>query len=180
MLEAYISWVIENPILSAMIQFGLLGTLGEVISFSLKNKKLSIPCSLLQLVFKIFAWAILGVIIKVGFTGMKGFILALIEYRLLPTAFNTGFLWAFSVSVITNILFGPQMMAFHRLEDNLIMRQKGFDGIGTAWKTLIWFWIPAHTITFLLPAQFQIGLAALWSIVLGIIMGATKQVKSEV
>lgn len=179
MLNAYASWVTQNPILSAMIQFGILGTVGEVISSSIKNKRLSKPCSWLQLVLKILAWAVLGVIIKVGFTGMKGFIYALIEHGLLPISFNKGFLWAFSVSVITNVLFGPQMMAFHRLEDNLIMQQKGFQGILTAWKTLIWFWIPAHTITFLLPAEYQVGLAALWSIVLGIIMGATKKNRAE-
>jgi hypothetical protein len=36
---------------------------------------------------------------------------------------------------------------------------------------MIWFWIPAHTITFSLPTDFQIGLAALWSVVLGVILG---------
>ena len=174
MLNEYIAWVTNAPILSAMIQFGLLGTMGEVISFSIKSKKLSIPCTWIQLVFKVFAWAILGIIIKIGFTGMKGFILALIEHEFLPDSFKGGFLWASSVSVITNVLFGPQMMAFHRLEDNIIMKQKGFEGIKKAWMTLLWFWIPAHIITFLLPTQFQIGLAALWSIALGIIMGATK------
>ncbi|MCJ7695963.1 MAG: hypothetical protein MUO40_11140 [Anaerolineaceae bacterium] len=179
MLNAYVLWVTNNPILSAVIQFGLLGTTGEAISLSLKNKKVSLPGTWFQTFLKVIAWAVLGVIIKIGFTGMKGFVSALIEHQLLPASFGKGFFWAFSVSVITNVLFGPQMMAFHRLEDNLIMRQKGFDGIVLAWKTLIWFWIPAHTITFLLPAQFQIGLAALWSIALGIIMGTTKQVKAE-
>ena len=67
------------------------------------------------------------------------------------------------------------MMAFHRLEDNLILRRKGFAGITTAWKTLLWFWIPAHTVTFSLPADYQIGLAALWSLALGVIMGLTKK-----
>ena len=51
------------------------------------------------------------------------------------------------------------------------MKSKGYEGIQKAWFTLIWFWIPAHTITFSLPKDFQIGLAAVWSVVLGIIMG---------
>ncbi len=63
------------------------------------------------------------------------------------------------------------MMLFHRLEDNLIMREWSWGGLRKAWFTLIWFWIPAHTVTFSLPREFQIGLAALWSVALGVIMG---------
>ena len=174
-MQTYLSWVTQNPLLSAAIQFAILGTLGEVISFSVQKKKLAIPCTWLQLLGKVIAWAVLGIVIKYGFAGMKGFVQALLDHQLLPAFLSDGLGWAFTVSLFTNILFGPQMMAFHRVEDNLILRQKGFQGITKAWKTLIWFWIPAHTITFLLPADLQIGLAAVWSLVLGIIMGATKK-----
>ena len=174
-MEFYLNWVILNPLLSAAIQFAILGTLGEIISFSIQRRKIAIPCTWMQLVFKGIAWAVLGIVIKYGFAGMKGFTQALLDHELLPAFLGFGLGWAFAVSVFTNIFFGPQMMAFHRLEDNLILGQKGFHGITTAWKTLIWFWIPAHTITFLLPADLQIGLAALWSLVLGIIMGASKK-----
>ena len=170
MISIYTQWVSANPIVSAMIQFGILGTLGEVIAFSIREKQVSIPCRWWQLGLKVVAWAILGLIIKVGFTGMKGFVTALIDHKLLPQVFRQGFLWAFSVSVFTNFLFGPQMMAFHRLEDNLIMNQRGYANIRRSWLTLIWFWIPAHTLTFMLPADLQIGLAALWSLALGILM----------
>lgn len=174
-MQFYLDWVTQNPLLSAAIQFAILGTLGEIISYSIQKKKVAIPCTWLQLLLKSIAWAVLGIVIKYGFAGMKGFTQALLDHQLLPTFLGSGLGWAFMVSVFTNILFGPQMMAFHRLEDNLILGRKGFQGITTAWKTLIWFWIPAHTITFLLPADLQIGLAALWSLVLGIIMGATKK-----
>jgi len=173
-MENYVAWVTNNPLISAAIQFAILGTLGEIISFSLLQKRVALPCSGLQLVGKVLAWALLGVIIKYGFAGMKGFTQALIDHRLLPGFLSQGIGWAFAVSVLTNIIFGPQMMAFHRLEDNLILGQKGFAGITRAWWTLIWFWIPAHTITFSLPTDFQIGLAALWGLVLGIIMGYSK------
>jgi len=174
MIATYTDWVASNPLLSAMIQFAILGTLGEIMSFSLRQKKVAIPSSWWQLILKMLAWAVLGMLIKLSFTGMKGFALALIEHGFLPLSFNDDLGWALTVSVLTNLLFGPQMMAFHRLEDNLIMRQKGFSGIQRSWWTLIWFWIPAHTLTFLLPADLQIGLAALWSLVLGLIMGLTR------
>jgi hypothetical protein len=174
-MEFYLNWVTSYPLLSAAIQFAFLGTLGEIISFSIQKKKLLIPCSWLQLLAKVFAWAVLGIVIKYGFAGMKGFTQSLLDHELVPAFLGTGLGWAFAVSVFTNVFFGPQMMVFHRLEDNLILGQKGFQGITNAWKTLIWFWIPAHTITFLLPPDLQISLAALWSLVLGIIMGATKK-----
>jgi hypothetical protein len=174
-MEIYLNWVTQNPFLSAAIQFGILGTLGEVVSFSIQKKKIAIPGTWLQILGKVFAWAVLGIVIKYGFAGMKGFTQALLDHQLLPAFMGAGLGWAFAVSVFTNVFFGPQMMAFHRLEDNLILGQRGFQGITNAWKTLIWFWIPAHTITFLLPADLQIGLAALWSLVLGIIMGATRK-----
>jgi len=174
-MQAYAAWVTQNPILSAAIQFAILGTLGEIISASLLMNRPALPCTPLQLLGKVFAWALLGVVIKYGFAGMKGFTSALLEHKMLPAFLGSGICWAFAVSVFTNVLFGPQMMTFHRVEDNLILRRKGFSGITTAWFTLIWFWIPAHTLTFSLPADYQIGLAALWSVVLGLIMGLTKK-----
>ncbi len=173
-MEGYVQWVTANPLLSAAIQFAILGTLDEVISASIQSRRFALPCAWWQLLAKMIAWAVLGVVIKYGFTGMKGFTRALLDHQLLPAFCNDGFGWALAVSVFTNTFFGPQMMAFHRIEDNLILGQKGFAGITRAWWTLVWFWIPAHTVTFMLPTDYQIGLAALWSLALGIIMGFSK------
>ena len=174
-MQYYIDWVIAHPLLSAAIQFAILGTLGETISAGLKAGRPARFCTWPQLAGKMLAWALLGVIIKYGFTGMKGFTRTLVDHHMLPSVCGAGLGWAVSVSVLTNLLFGPQMMAFHRIEDNLILRQRGFAGLTTAWWTLIWFWIPAHTITFSLPTAYQIGLAALWSVVLGVIMGYVRR-----
>ena len=173
-MESYLDWVRTNPLLSAAIQFAVLGTLGEILSESAKKRKLAIPCTVPQLLGKVIAWALLGIIIKYGFAGMKGFTRALLEHGMLPQVFASGIGWAFGVSVLTNIFFGPQMMFFHRLEDNLILWEWNMKGLSKAWWTLIWFWIPAHTVTFSLPLEYQIGLAALWGMVLGVILGASK------
>lgn len=175
MLNIYISIVTNNPLLSAAVHFAILGTLGEVISASLMNKKLSLSCAPTQMIVKIFAWAALGVFIKYGFAGMKGFTHALIEHHYFPEVFASGIAGAFLISVLTNLFFGPQMMFVHRLSDNLILGKKDYVGLNKAWWTLLWFWIPAHTITFALPLEYQIGLAALWGMVLGMIMGFTKK-----
>ncbi len=172
--HAYVTWVIAHPFLSAALQFALLGTLGEIVAASVRQRRFSTPCSWSRLAAKVLAWALLGIIIKYGFAGMKGFTQALIDKAMLPGFLAHGVGKAFAVSLLTNVLFGPQMMAFHRLEDNLILGQKGFAGIERAWWTLLWFWVPAHTLTFSLPQEFQIGLAAFWGLVLGVILGLSK------
>ena len=172
-MDLYVNWVSARPLFSAALQFAVLGTLGELLSFWITRKKLRLPCSLLQLGLKVLAWALLGLIIKYGFAGMKGFTRALLDHQMLPAFMAAGLGWAFALSCLTNIFFGPQMMLFHRLEDNLIMMEWNFNGLKKAWWTLLWFWIPAHTLTFLLPKEYQIGLAAVWSLVLGLILGLT-------
>ena len=172
-MDLYVDWVTARPLFSAAVQFAVLGTLGELLSFWITRKKFRIPCNPLQLASKVLAWALLGLIIKYGFAGMKGFTRALLEHEMLPAFMAAGLGWAFALSCLTNIFFGPQMMLFHRLEDNLIMLEWNFTGLKKAWWTLLWFWIPAHTLTFLLPKEYQIGLAAVWSLVLGLILGLT-------
>jgi hypothetical protein len=167
----YRLWVQTHPFLSAAAQFGLLGTLGEMVAASLKARRPALPCTAWQVLAKVLAWALLGLVIKAGFVGMKGFTRALLDHHILPAFLGSGLGWAFALSSLTNLFFGPQMMLFHRLEDNLILRRQGFDGMAPAFRTLLWFWIPAHTLTFSLPVEFQVGLAALWSLALGLILG---------
>ena len=174
-MNAYVESVQAHPMLMAAGQFAILGTLGEVLGVSLQRRRPTLGCTPAQLCLKVVAWALMGIVIKYGFTGMRGFTEALVHKQLLPGFFASGPAFAFAMSVLTNGLFGPQMMAFHRLEDNLILRQRGFQGINRAWWTLVWFWIPAHTVTFSLPLDYQIGLAAFWSVVLGVILGLTKR-----
>lgn len=170
----YLSWVTTQPLVSAAVQFGLLGTLGEIISHTIRTRRPGLPNTPLEMLGKMLAWALLGVVIKYGFTGMRGFVEALVAHGMLPAVCADGVPRAVAVSVCTNVLFGPQMMLFHRVEDNLVLRTRGFAGMETALRTLVWFWIPAHTITFSLPKDLQIGLAALWSVALGIILGVAR------
>lgn len=170
-MNAYAAWVAQYPWLSAALQFAVLGTLGEVVAASARNRVFALPCSPARLALKVVAWAVLGLVIKAGFVGMKGFTEALLAREVLPAWCAAGVGHALALSVLTNVFFGPQMMAFHRWEDNLILGRRDWAGMDRAWRTLIWFWIPAHTITFSLPRDYQIGLAAVWGLVLGIILG---------
>ncbi len=98
---------------------------------------------------------------------------------------------AFSVSTTLNLFFAPVFMAFHRITDMHIMYTggtlKGFFTpipVGryvreadwfTFWNFVVkWtipvFWIPAQTINFMLPEGYRILVAAVYSVILGILL----------
>ena len=100
-------------------------------------------------------------------------------------------LTAFAVSVGMNLIFAPWMMTIHKITDEHIARTGGtlrglfrplpFGEILASlnwqvqWnfvfkKTIPLFWIPAHTVTFLLPEQYRVLFAALLSVVLGVFL----------
>ncbi len=168
-MDWYIEFVKANPILSAVIQFAVLGTFGEVVARWIINKKISSPFTLPVILWKMTEWAILAVCIKYAFVGFKGFVTSLVEHSLLPEL--NLFSNALAISVFMNLQFGLFLVITHRWLDNLILKEKNWKNIEKSLLSLIWFWIPAHTITFMLPREFQIGLAALWSVVLGVILG---------
>ena len=171
----YVDFVKEYMILSAFIQFAILGTAGEVAGAMIAAGRKTFPFSLKTVLLKAAAWGFLGIVIKYAFTGFYGFPDSLVHGGLLPAFFKSGVAHAAAVSIFMNVLFGPQTLFFHRLTDNMICRESGYAGMKNSLVTLLWFWIPAHTVTFLLPSVYRVGLAALWSVSLGCIMGFYKR-----
>jgi hypothetical protein len=93
-----------------------------------------------------------------------------------------------------NIFFAPLMMLAHRILDlHLEMHHGRFPLRGFSFaallrrvdwdrmwgfvykKTIPLFWIPAHTVTFLLPPQYRILYAAFLSVVLGLFLSLAGQ-----
>ncbi len=170
--EWYLKTVECYPFQAAFVQFAILGMAGDWIASAVTRKK--IEYTPFQFSKKMLGWGILGLVIKVGFIGMHGFTAAIFTKFHWPTA--NVLLSAFCMSLFTNLLFGPQMMFFHRWEDNLLLGTKGYRGMDIAIKSLVWFWIPAHTLTFSIASHdAQIGLAAAWSLVLGLILGIARR-----
>lgn len=169
----YIDFVTAQPILSAIIQFAVLGTLGDTVSYWIVKRKIFLPYDIKTLLLKIVEWSILAVIIKYAFIGFNGFVATLINNSYLPQL--EGISKAFAISTSMNLQFGPLLVIMHRLMDNFIAGEKNWKNIDKGFYSLLWFWIPAHTITFILPKEFQIGLAAVWSLALGIILGFYKR-----
>jgi len=169
MIESYIEFVTTWPIASAMLQFAILGTFGDVIAKWIIEGRVSKPFGFGILVCKMLEWAFLAVMIKYAFTGFAGFVETLVQHQMLPELGPWG--RAIAISVATNLQFGPFLVLMHRLLDNLIARKSNWANIDKGFMSLLWFWIPAHSVTFALPKPYQIGLAALWSVALGIILG---------
>lgn len=170
MAQWYVELVTAHPILTAMAQFAVLGTLGDMVSKWLVARKVFLPFDARTTLLKMLEWALLAVCIKYAFTGFTGFIDTLASHGLLPADMgNLG--RAFAVSVSMNLQFGPFLVIAHRLLDNAIARQANWDNLDKGLLSLLWFWIPAHTVTFTLPIPFRIGLAAVWSLALGLILG---------
>jgi hypothetical protein len=167
----YIELVTAHPILTAIVQFAILGTLGEIVSRLIVQKSMKYPFTLWLTLWKMVVWSILAVCIKYAFVGINGFVLALMEHGMLPVVEKGTIGFAFFKSALVNLQFGLFLVIFHRVLDNLVVSTKNWKNLDKGMLSLIWFWIPAHTVTFSLPMDFQIGLAALWSVVLGFILG---------
>lgn len=104
---------------------------------------------------------------------------------------GTRFLAALCISTAMNVIYAPVMMTLHKITDTHIVDNGGTIGgffkcinVGNIlgrinwnvqWnfvfkKTIPFFWIPAHTITFMLPAEYRVAFAALLGIALGVIL----------
>ena len=111
---------------------------------------------------------------------------------------TTRLITAFSISLFMNLIFAPVFMTLHKITDMHIIKSGGtLKGFFTPipfykifpelnwsvqWnfvfkKTIPFFWIPAHTITFLMPSEYRIVFAALLGIILGILLAIAAQKK---
>ncbi len=103
---------------------------------------------------------------------------------------------AFVTSFMQNTLFAPVFMIIHKISDLHILRNGGTlrgyftrpcvtDLIASLdWRgmwqflfkrTIPLFWIPAHTVTYLLPVEFRILFAALLGVILGVFMSVASK-----
>lgn len=181
----------------SFIKFAILATLGESIGLRIKTGNFNEKG--FGIIPRAIVWGFLGLTIKLAFvifaTGTPNF-LAYMGLEEAGSAMkgdfsSTKLLIAFSISACMNVIYAPVMMTLHKITDIHIINNKGtvaglfskieFANIFKAinwdvqWnfvfkKTIPFFWIPAHTITFLLPTDFQVLFAALLGILLGVIL----------
>jgi hypothetical protein len=204
----YMQFNKEHGMIMSFLKFALLATLGEIIALRIKTGNYNEPG--FGIIPRMIVWGFLGLAINLAFnifaTGAPAF-LAYMGLKNAPQAMSGSFsglklLDAFTISTTMNLIFAPVMMTLHKITDIHIIANGGtvsgllkpipFGPIlkGINWdvmwnfifkKTIPFFWIPAHTITFLLPPEFRVLFAALLGIALGLILaiGGQKAVKSE-
>ena len=100
-------------------------------------------------------------------------------------------LQGFSTSLWANLIFCYPMMLSHEYWNTCINRKRFLGGAEFLegidkhlWgsyllKTIVVFWIPAHTITFSLPSQYQVLMSAYLSLALGFILTIKPKKKAE-
>lgn len=195
--EFYLKANGEHPYLLAFLKFGILATMGEMLACRIRagyycNARFGVvPKALvwgllgmwIALAMKVFSAGIPIALEKIGFEGQTA-------------AMMGGFSWlklwgAFCISVMMNTSFAPVFMTLHKITDTHITKYNGQISclvkpikIGETLANLDWkvqwnfvfkktiplFWIPAHTITFILPQNAQVLFAALLGAALGLIL----------
>lgn len=195
--DFYIQFNAQHGMYTSFIKFGLLATLGEVIGLRIRTGDYYQKG--FGIIPRAIVWGFLGLTIKLAFivfaTGTPTF-LAYMGLDGATELMKQGFslnklLVAFSISAAMNIIYAPFMMTLHKITDMHILENggtiKGFfkpilfgkHFVDLNWdiqwnfvfkKTIPFFWIPAHTITFLLPPDFQVLFAAALGIALGVIL----------
>ena len=186
-----------HPYWMAFVKFAILATFGEMLALRIKSGKYYtsgfgiFPRMVIWGLFgvwiafgmKVFASGVPGVVEKIGASGLVA---------AMGGSFSSlKLLGAFCISVMMNTSFAPVFMTVHKVTDAHIMQYHGkakclitpinvkgiFPNLNwdVQWnfvfkKTIPLFWIPAHTLTFCLPTDFQVLFAALLSIALGLIL----------
>jgi hypothetical protein len=183
--------------ITSFIKFAILATSGELLGLRIRTG--SYFSKGFGILPRAFVWGILGLAIKAAFVIFSAGVPPLLAYLgmenpagIIASSFSAAkIMVAFSISLFLNLFFSPVLMTVHKITDTHIQNSHGsiagiFSPISTEnilagidWKmhwgfvlkkSIPFFWIPAHTVTFLLPADFQILFAAILGIVLGVIL----------
>lgn len=94
----YVDFVKAYSIISAIIQFAVLGTLGDIVSHWIVRKKFLNPYDVKTILLKMIEWALLAIFIKYAFIGFNGFVESLIAHNYLPNLSGLGKSFAISTS----------------------------------------------------------------------------------
>lgn len=197
----------QHGMLLSFIKFAVLATAGEVLGLRIKTGNYNAPD--FGILPRAIIWGLLGFTIKFAFIIFGKGTPAFLEYMGLQgaaAAMGTNevtfikIITAFSISAAMNLIYAPILMTLHKITDTHIEQNKGRICalirpiqmkqiiINLNWevqwnfvfkKTIPLFWIPAHTITFLLPEQFQVLFAALLGVALGVILAIAAVMSKE-
>jgi hypothetical protein len=179
----------KHPFIMGFVKFALLATAGEIIALKISGGLFQFPRGML---FKMAVWGFIGMAIALMTPVFAAGVSQAQQNGILPGA-GSVLATAFLTSLINNLGFGAAMMGFHTLSDTVIELVVSKEKISlheiiarTSWeryigfvilRTLPFFWIPAHTVTYMLPPQYRVFFSAVLSIALGLILAIGKRKK---
>ncbi len=195
--DFYYQFNIDHGLLMSFIKFAILATLGEVIGLRIRTGNYNQKG--FGILPRAFVWGFLGLSLKAAFDIFASGTPVFLENMGMEGASSIikgDLSWAkvlvsFSISTAINVFYAPVLMTAHKITDSHIINtggsMKGFftsmDILSilknidwdTHWnfilkRTIPLFWIPAQTITFLLPPEFRILFAAFLGVVLGVLL----------
>ena len=199
--EWYSTFNASHGMVMSFLKFGILSTLGEMLGCRISSGKYVTPT--FGVLPRMVVWGFLGMGINMAMIIFSKGTPMFMQYMGMTNAveafttdgFSMDKLWvALAVSVAMNTIFAPVFMTFHKVTDAHIAAHGGSlkalvtpipmaERLGTLnwqaqWgfvfrKTIPFFWYPAHTITFLLPAEQRVLFAALLGIVLGVLLAVS-------
>jgi hypothetical protein len=193
----YKSFNAEHAYIMAFLKFGILATAGEMLGLRIKTGSYSAVG--FGIMPRAVVWGLLGIWIAIAmkvFSTGAPYIVQYLGVDGVVEAMKGSFtlqklLGAFAISLLMNTSFAPVFMTIHKITDTHIINNGGklsslikplpFGKLlaslnwDVQWnfvfkKTIPFFWVPAHTITFLLPTDFQVLFAALLGIALGVLL----------
>ena len=202
----YQSFNAEHGMVMSFLKFAILSTAGELLGLRLSaGVYLKRGFGVWP---RAVVWGILGMGINLAMIIFSNGVPVALEYCGLQgaTAAMAGpvtlmkVLTALCISIGMNGIFAPVFMTFHKITDTHILACGGslralatpipmariMTGLNwdAQWnfvfkKTIPFFWVPAHTITFLLPGEARVLFAALLGVVLGVLLAVAARMKSK-
>ena len=196
-LRGYLTVTADHPYVAGFCKFALLATFGESLAQRLRSGRW-LPEGF-GLVPRAVVWGLLGVCITLAFAifsagapaAMKSLGLDWAPAALAGPMGAKKVATAFAVSLTINTMFAPAMMVAHKVADlhlehyggrleslrrmphpGALLRAVDWEAMWdiVLFRGVVFFWIPAHTVTFLLPEAFRVLFAAALGAVLGLIL----------
>lgn len=184
-----------HPYIMGFVKYAILATMGELLALRIVTGSWKRPAGF---IYRVIIWGVLGMAFVLVFNIFNHGVIGAQKLGLLPMlqgGFGAALLVSFFTSLFMNLFFAPTFMAFHRVTDTYldlgegklskVLKVKLKDVVSKIdWnnfisfvviKTIPLFWIPAHSITFMLPGNYRLLYAAFLSIALGGILAFSKK-----
>lgn len=180
---AFETWSAARPFTAGFLQLALLGSMGELLAGKFTTGRWRLRG--VRLHQRALLWGIFGAGFALIFPLFSGGVDGLLAAGLLPGA-ERPLAVAFWKSLFLNTIYAFPAITLQKLVTAIIERGRLFSRWpflevfhSLDWRSMfrvvggscLWFWLPANTVSFLLPAEFRVPSAALLGLALGVILG---------